>query len=160
MMRGEISLIKIIDITNPRFAEELLNVQIPAYKVEAEIINFYEIPPLKDTIDTLQRCGETFYGYYFNQELCGAISVKVEKTEMNIIRLIVHPKHFRKGIARMLLTFVESNEKGIETIVVSTGSQNTPAIKFYEKSGFLKVGETKVNEHLSLAVFKKKIAPY
>lgn len=150
-------MIKKIDITNPRFAEEVLNIQIPSYKVEAEIIDFYEIPPLKDTVETLQQCRETFFGYYISEELCGAISIKVEKDVMDIHRLIVHPKYFRKGIAKMLLDFIESQFEGIETIIVSTGSKNTPAVNFYEKNGFSKIGETRVNERLSLTAFKKKI---
>jgi GNAT superfamily N-acetyltransferase len=40
---------------------------------------------------------------------------------MDIHRLMVHPKHFRKGIAKLLLEFIESNEEDIETIIVSTG---------------------------------------
>ena len=48
------SLDKKIDITNPKLAKDVLNIQIPSYKVEAEIIDFYEIPPLKDRVDTLQ----------------------------------------------------------------------------------------------------------
>lgn len=150
-------MIKKIDITNPRFAEEVLNIQIPSYMVEAEIIDFYEIPPLKDTVETLQQCRETFFGYYISEELCGAISIKVEKDVMDIHRLIVHPKYFRKGIAKMLLDFIESQFEGIETIIVSTGSKNTPAVNFYEKNGFSKIGETRVNERLSLTAFKKKI---
>jgi hypothetical protein len=48
-------MIKKIDIPNPKLAEDVLKIQIPSYKVEAELIDFYEIPPLKDTIDTLQQ---------------------------------------------------------------------------------------------------------
>jgi ribosomal protein S18 acetylase RimI-like enzyme len=150
-------LIKKIDITNPNLAEDVLKIQIPSYLVEAELIDFYEIPPLKDTVDTLQLCGETFYGYYLNDELSGVISIKVEKGIMDIHRLMVHPKHFRKGIAKLLLEFIESIEENIETVIVSTGSKNTPAINFYEKSGFLITAETKVTERLSLTSFEKKI---
>jgi ribosomal protein S18 acetylase RimI-like enzyme len=150
-------MIKKMDITNPNLAEDVLNIQIPSYMIEAELIDFYEIPPLKDTIDTLQQCGETFYGYYLNDELCGVISLKVEKGVMDIHRLIIHPKHFRKGIAKMLLEFIESNEDDIETIIVSTASKNTPAINLYGKSGFSITEVTRVNEHLSLTSFKKKI---
>ncbi|UOK56639.1 hypothetical protein MGI18_17530 [Bacillus sp. OVS6] len=57
----------------------------------------------------------------------------------------------------MLLDFIESHIEGIETIIVSTGSKNTPAVNFYEKNGFSKIGETRVNERLSLTSFKKKI---
>ncbi|MEK5482790.1 hypothetical protein [Viridibacillus sp. FSL R5-0888] len=57
-------MIKIIDISNSKNAVDVLNIQIPSYKVEAEIIGSYDIPPLKDTVYTLQHCGETFFGYY------------------------------------------------------------------------------------------------
>jgi hypothetical protein len=33
------------------------------------MIDSVEIPPLKDTVDTLQQCEENFYGYYINGEL-------------------------------------------------------------------------------------------
>ncbi len=46
-------MIKIINIRNRKDAEDVLNVQIPSYKVEAEIIDSYEIPPLRDTVYTL-----------------------------------------------------------------------------------------------------------
>jgi len=45
-------LIKKIDITNLKFAKEVLSVQLPSYQVEAELIDFYDIPPLKDTVST------------------------------------------------------------------------------------------------------------
>jgi ribosomal protein S18 acetylase RimI-like enzyme len=150
-------MIKKMDITNPNLAEDVLNIQIPSYKIEAELIDFYEIPLLNDTIDTLQQCGETFYGYYLNNELSGVISIKADKGVIDIHRLMVHPKHFRKGIAKMLMEFIESNEDDIETIIVSTGSKNAPAINFYEKSGFSITEETRVTEHLSLTSFIKKI---
>lgn len=153
------TLIKEIDIRNRELAKEVLEVQIPSYMVEAEIIGSSDIPPLKDTIDTLQQCGETLFGYYIEEELCGAISIKVEKGEIDIHRLIVHPDHFRKGIAQRLLDFIECNiecKEEIETIKVSTGSKNNPAVSLYIKNGFHKVDEVRVNKQLSLTIFEKK----
>ncbi|NRD78500.1 hypothetical protein HPT25_14130 [Bacillus sp. BRMEA1] len=80
-------MIKRIDITNPKLAMEVLNVQIPSYKVEAALIDSDEIPPLKDTVDTLQQCGENFFGYYINEKLSGVISIKIENGVMDIHRL-------------------------------------------------------------------------
>lgn len=150
-------MIKKIDITNPKLAEEVLNIQRLSYKVEAEIIDFYELPPLKDTVEMLQHCGENFFGYYIDDELCGVISIKAEKGIIDIHRLMVHPKHFRKGIAKRLLEFIESSKEGFETLIVSTGSKNKPAVTFYLKNGFSKSGETRVTERLSLTTFKKEI---
>ena len=153
-------MIEKIDITNPKLAEEVLSVQIPSYKVEAELINFYDIPPLRDSVSALQQCGETFYGCYLDGELNGVISIKVEVGLIDIHRLMVHPQHFRKGIAKRLLDFIQSVGEGNETLIVSTGSRNAPAIYFYEKNGFIKTGETKVMEGLSITSFEKKINRY
>ena len=150
-------MIKKIDITNSKLAKEVLNIQIRSYNVEAEILDFYELPPLKDTVETLQQCEETFFGYYVNEELCGVISMKVDKGIIDIHRLMVHPKHFRKGIAKILLNFVESNIEDSKTIIVSTGSKNIPAVTFYLKNGFIQTEETRLGEHLSLTSFKKNI---
>ena len=149
-------MIKIIDISNSKNAEDVLNIQIPSYKVEAEIIGSYEIPPLKDTVYTLQHCGETFYGYYENEELCGVISIQIDDDDVDIHRLIVHPNHFRKGIAQLLLNFIETKFQ-IETIKVATGSKNIPAVSFYKKNGFRNIKEVIVNEQLSLTFFEKKL---
>lgn len=149
-------MIKIIDISNRKNAEDVLNIQIPSYKVEAEIIGSYEIPPLKDTVHTLQHCGETFFGYYENEKLCGIISIKVDDDEVDIHRLIVHPKHFRRGIAQLLLNFIETKFE-VETIKVATGSKNTPAVNFYKKNGFQNIKRIIVNEQLSLTFFEKKL---
>ncbi|GGN55645.1 hypothetical protein GCM10007971_14640 [Oceanobacillus indicireducens] len=88
-------MIKKIDITNPEVSQEVLNIQIPSYNVEAKIIDFYDIPPLKDTVQSLQQCGETFFGHYLNKELCGVFSIKTDGRIIDIHRLMVHPKHFR-----------------------------------------------------------------
>ena len=151
-------MIKKIDITNPKVSKEVLNIQISSYKVEAEIIDFYDIPPLKDTVQSLQQCGETFFGYYLNKEICGVISIKTVGKIIDVHRLMVHPKHFRKGIAQRLLNFIEGQMmEDFEVIVVSTGTKNAPAVAFYLKNGFIKTEETRITERLSLTSFKKKL---
>ena len=149
-------MIKIIDISDRKNAEDVLNIQIPSYKVEAEIIGSYELPPLKDTVHTLRHCGETFFGYYENEKLCGVISIKVDNDEVDIHRLIVNPNQFRKGIAQLLLNFIETKFEA-KTIKVATGSKNTPAISFYKKNGFQNIKEVILNEQLSLTFFEKKL---
>lgn len=149
-------MIKKIDIRNIKCAADVLNIQIPSYKVEAEIIGTYDIPPLKDTVYTLQHCGENFFGYYENGNLYGAVSIKVDDVVVDIHRLIVHPNQFRKGIAQLLLNFIETKFQ-VETIKVATGSKNTPAVSFYKKNGFQNINEVLVNEQLSLTFFEKKL---
>ncbi|WP_369821945.1 GNAT family N-acetyltransferase [Sporosarcina sp. P33] len=88
-----------LDINANNCAEDVLAVQLPSYLAEAELIGCFDLPPLQDTVHSLQQSGETFYGYYTNGELCGVISIQTDGEVMEIQRLIVHPAHFRKGIA-------------------------------------------------------------
>ncbi|MGO4184811.1 GNAT family N-acetyltransferase [Paenibacillus sp. TAF43_2] len=148
-------MIRKIDITDAAIAKEVLRIQLPSYRVEAELIDFYEIPPLKDTVDTLRNCGEIFYGYYINNELCGAIAIMIDNNIIDIHRLIIHPDHFRKGIAKQLLQHIESVGVSGNVIVVSTGSKNAPAVNLYKQSGYVETGFIEVEERLSLTSFQK-----
>lgn len=147
------SIVK-VNITGRKAAEEVLNLQITAYKIEAEIIGYPDIPPLRETIDKLQESRETFFGFYENDELCGVISFKREEDVIDIHRLFVHPGHFRKGIAQRLLNFIQKQD-GITALKVSTGSKNEPAITFYSRNGFEKVKKVVINKELSITFFEK-----
>ncbi|MDQ0232648.1 ribosomal protein S18 acetylase RimI-like enzyme [Metabacillus malikii] len=148
-------MIKEINISNRENAEKVLAIQLPSYKVEAEIIGFDDIPPLKDTVSTLQQCGESFFGYFSDEELCGFISFKKDDNIIDIHRLVVHPNYFKKGIAQELFDFLEGHVDS-SLVKVATGSKNTPAVRFYLKNGFVVVREVTVNERLSLSFFEKR----
>lgn len=147
--------IKRIDVSQTATAAEVLRVQLAAYQVEAELIGFAELPPLKETIKELQQSEETFYGFYDNGQLSGVVSLIIEDKVMDIYRLFVHPEQFRKGIARKLLIFIQDSEKGFEEIIVSTAAGNQPAIHFYTKSGFSIISEVKTVEGLAIKQFSK-----
>lgn len=68
-MESRGSQIRSLNVRDKEVAEIILKLQIPAYMVEAKLINFYDIPPLKDTVETLQKCGEKFFGYFEENEL-------------------------------------------------------------------------------------------
>lgn len=46
-------MIKEIDMSNHKLAKEIFDIQIPSYLVEAEIIGMYDIPPLRDTVESI-----------------------------------------------------------------------------------------------------------
>ncbi|KON87762.1 GCN5 family acetyltransferase [Sporosarcina globispora] len=147
-------MIKEIDIKDRKAAEQVLSVQLPAYKIEAEIIGCADLPPLKDTVAALQITGETFFGYFIDEKLCGAISFKEENGVFDIHRLIVHPEHFRKGIAQKLLNYIELRPM-LEKMIVTTGSKNTPAVAFYLKNGFIELEKIEINGSLTITAFEK-----
>ena len=150
-------MIKKIDIKNPDIAKEVLSIQLPAYQIEAKLIGFDEIPNLKDTVEALQQCGETFYGYYMNGNLCGIISFVITSFVLDIHRLFVDPRYFRKGIAKQLLDHILCVETGFDTVIVKTGNKNIPALLFYKKYGFDQEEDLVINEQLSMTQFSMKV---
>jgi GNAT superfamily N-acetyltransferase len=146
-----------IDITLPSLAKEVLTLQYESYQVEAGIIGYEELPPLRDNVRSLQNCDEIFFGFYKKDQLCGAVSYKFEKSIVDIHRMMVHPRHFRKGISKSLLNHLEQECKGMGAMVVSTGSKNTPAIQLYKNAGFKQIAEKEITEGLQITTFKKML---
>jgi 8-oxo-dGTP pyrophosphatase MutT (NUDIX family)/ribosomal protein S18 acetylase RimI-like enzyme len=134
---------------------EVLDLQRRSYKIEADLIGTDEIPPLKETFEQLQNCGETFIGCYIEGRLAGAVSFKKEGEVIDIHRMMIHPDFFRRGIANKLISELE--QIGYSEMTVSTGAANTPAVKLYEKLGFDRQNNSVVGNGLVLAHFKKVI---
>lgn len=150
-------MIRKIDLKNREEVFFLLDLQSMSYVVEARLIGFHDIPPLHDTIHTLQQCEETFYGYFIERQLVGALSFKRKGDMAEICRLMVHPDHFRRGIASSLLLFLERSGDGIRQLTVMTGAKNEPAVKLYKKLGFAEVEKNDVVPGVPMIVFNKNV---
>jgi ribosomal protein S18 acetylase RimI-like enzyme len=139
-------MIREIDIAAGEWAEAVLRLQLRSYAVEAQLIGFAGLPPLQDTVATLQQCGERFYGYIKQGQLAGAISYERMKKTVHICRLMVDPGFFRQGIASALIEFVCHQERNANEIIVMTGSANIPALRLYERQGFREVEQMRMPE--------------
>ena len=82
------------------------------------------------------NCDEEFYGYHIDDAIAGIMSYKIIEKVLDIYRLAIHPKYFRRGIAGKLIKFSETIDESIKKIVVYTGKKNKPAIKLYLLNGF------------------------
>ncbi|MED1204640.1 GNAT family N-acetyltransferase [Heyndrickxia acidicola] len=146
-------MIKILDITDVEAAESVLRIQLPAYNIEAKLLNFYDIPPLHETVNSLLESRETFFGFYQEDELAGVISISFEDNHLVICRLIVHPLHFRKGIGSALLQHVVDSYPEASCFKVSTGEKNEPAVRLYHSFGFQKTGKSEIAPDVYISHF-------
>ncbi|WHY27205.1 GNAT family N-acetyltransferase [Bacillus wiedmannii] len=144
-----------LNATSYEVAATILQVQIPAYKIEANYLNSTAIPRLYDTVNDIQNCGETFYGYFSENKLVGFISFIQDEQLIDIHRLIVSPDFFQKGIATKLLIYIFNMFPSSTTYIVQTGKANTPAIALYKKHGFLEVTDIKITDRMILTQLKK-----
>ncbi|GIX59035.1 N-acetyltransferase [Bacillus paranthracis] len=141
--------------TSHNTATSILNIQIPAYEIEAKYINSTAIPRLYDTVADIQSCDEIFYGYFYEDTLAGFISFKIDEEEVDIHRLVVSPDHFHKGIATKLLLYVFDMFSPSKTYIVQTGKGNTPALSLYKKHGFIEVKEIILPDGVVLTSLEK-----
>lgn len=139
-------MIILLNHRNETTANDIIGVQLPAYRVEAALIEFDGIPALQDTTESLMTSNETFVGCLEEKtgRLAGVISYEIGDEEVDICRLVVHPDYFRRGIATRLLQYVLQHAAVGRVTVVSTGSRNEPAIALYKRHGFNKVGSVEV----------------
>lgn len=113
---------------------ELLAVQLDAYRVEAALIGSSAIPALRDTLDSLVAAGLSWSGVRDGAGLLGAVGIAVRADAVDIDRLVVAPRAFRRGVGTALVRHVLAHAD--RDVTVSTGQANTPARALYERCGF------------------------
>lgn len=138
-------------------AAEILALQIPAYKVEASLIGFNDIPYVHETVEIIKASDETFIGFLTEGELCGFLSYKDENGAVCIHRLAVHPGHFHEGIASKLITYFLQEESAGRTARVTTGEKNKPARNLYKKFGFVELHVFSPEPGVELVLLEKRI---
>jgi GNAT superfamily N-acetyltransferase len=145
-----------LDLTHQ--AATLLEVQRAAYRLEAELIGFADIPPLHETLDELRASAEIFYGYWIGAALGGAISYQLSADHtLDIHRLVVNPAYLRRGIGRALVQALPTLEPTALCLIVATGALNTPARRLYEQAGFVLVREWEAQAGLCLVAYRKTL---
>lgn len=149
-------MIKALDNKNNEVAEQIIKLQKASYIVEAELIDFMQIPPLLELVEDILNSKETYYGYFIGQDLGGMISYIIEKGVLDICKVAVHPDFFKRGIATQLIRFVEQTED-INRIIVSTGLKNEPAVKLYTTLGFVETHVFEVEQGVHIINFDKKM---
>jgi ribosomal protein S18 acetylase RimI-like enzyme len=153
-------MISTVDHHDPVIAEQIYQLQQAAYKVERDLIAYQDFPPLRVTVSDIQQEPDTFLGYWEAGELAGVLSFTVTPTLVDIGRLIVHPAHFRQGIASRLLRSVERYATAGRQLTVSTAEKNSPAVSLYEKHGYQGTQRTTLPDGLVLVRFFKTLQRY
>ncbi|MRH43769.1 GNAT family N-acetyltransferase [Aquibacillus halophilus] len=137
-------------------AKLILEIQLPAYQLEADLINFSGIPALRDTVQTIMDSDETFMGFEKAGELLGVVSYIQHSGYVEICRLIVKPSNFGLGVGQSMVRYVLDSVKPGERVIVSTGTKNYPAKNLYNKLGFKETEEKKVSPGFTITSFKKE----
>ena len=125
-----------LENSNEIVANSIHTVFQRSYKIEAQVINVLDFPPLSRSVKNIINAKTDFYGFSDNNYLAAVIEIKIDEKQLDIHSLTVDPKYFRKGIADQLINYVLKTFN-ITIAIVETAVENTPAINLYEKHGFL-----------------------
>ncbi len=107
-----------------------------AYRVEADLLQLEDFPPLRRTIADIQASGSEFIGFVVNGQIQGVVELEHEGGMcINIASLVVAPAVFRQGIGAALIAHV-LDAYPANLLTVSTALKNVPAVRLYEKFGF------------------------
>jgi len=91
----------------------------------------------------------TFYLALENNETIGlAQTIQQDANTVELDRIIIFPKHTRKGIGTQLLhqVLIDQEQKGVNTVIVNTGKEEIQARRFYEKNGFKQIKEATIED--------------
>jgi ribosomal protein S18 acetylase RimI-like enzyme len=146
-----------LDLSDLETATALLELQRRAYRVEADLIGSDGIPPLHETLEELQSCGETFLGAFDGDRMTGAVSWRFGDRTIDIHRLVVDPDGFRRGTGSALVRAALAAEPEAERAIVQTGAANAPARTLYLREGFERVDEIDVGGGLRVARFARRL---
>jgi ribosomal protein S18 acetylase RimI-like enzyme len=147
-----------LDLADDALAAALVALQRAAYRVEAELIGFADLPPLRDDVASLRRSGETFLGAYDGPALAGVVSYRIDRDVLDIHRLVVDPARFRRGVGRRLLAAAEARAPRPGTVVVSTATANAPARALYQAAGYRETGRRTIAAGVFLTTLAKRLA--
>ena len=106
-----------------------------SYAIESKLLDVKDFPPLKRSINDLQKSNTSFFGFWKDECLAAVIEIEKFETSIDICSLIVDPVYFRQGIATKLLRFARKYFNS-ETITVETALANKAAISLYKNFGF------------------------
>lgn len=133
----------------------LLKIQQRAYAAEAVLIGDDRIPGLRESIEELRAAGlDWLVADDDDTGLVGALAFRLDGETVDIDRLVVDPDHHRRGIGRAL---VVAAIRLAGRAVVSTGRDNLPARRLYERLEFRHAGDREVLERLWVSDY---IRPY
>lgn len=138
-------------------AKQLIELQQQSYRIEANLINYPNIPPLNETVADLLREPKTWLTASSDNHIIGAIAIETRADHWLLNKVIVSPRFFRRGVGRMLIQKVK--EETSVPLYVTTASHNTPAVKLYESEGFTQFKHERTTDGLLLRTFVYRKEP-
>jgi len=146
-----------VRVAEPQDASAILALQKVAYQSEARLYNDWSIPPLVQTLESLETEFEThtILKAVIGDRIVGSVRSRARDGECVIGRLIVDPRCQGQGIGSALLRAIEANASSAKKYSLFTGSKSEANIRLYQRHGY-SIVRTEVLSPAVLLVFLEK----
>jgi GNAT superfamily N-acetyltransferase len=127
-----------ISLAAPEDLEEILALQLLAFRKEGELYNDFSIPPLTQTLDQIRADfpRKLFLKATIAGRLIGSVRGSQHGANCLVERLMVHPDHRRQGIGAALLHALEDRFPTARRFELFTGHKSEDNIRLYQKLGY------------------------
>jgi ribosomal protein S18 acetylase RimI-like enzyme len=149
----------IIEKANKDDLRDILALQKLAYKSEAELYDDHSIPPLTQTIESIEGdfSSHLFLKATISERIIGSVRAYMNHSTCYVGRLIVHPDLQNQGIGGKLLKAIECHFSGAKRFELFTGHRSKRNIHLYEKNGYREFRREQASKNI-IMVFMEKIA--
>lgn len=137
---------------------QILDLQYLAYQSEAEYLNNYNIPPLKQTLDELEEEFENkiiLKAISDENKIIGSVRGNLQDNTVYIGKLMVHPDYRNIGLGSKLLLEIE-NYFPKSRYELFTSTQSAHNIRLYEEVGYVAFDQRKVDDKLTFVYLEKQ----
>lgn len=150
----------LIEMATARDLDEILALQRLAFQGEAERYNDHTLPPLTQTLEQLRVDFErqTLLKASTDGIIVGSVRGHAENGTCHVGRLVVHPDYQKRGIATRLMAEIEEAFAGAERFELFTGDRSEPALRLYDKLGYVEFERRALDTHT--LVFLEKHCPW
>lgn len=136
---------------------EILQLQYLAYQSEAKLLNNFDIPPLKQTLQEIQKeydNGTILKVLDDHDKIIGSVRGYIENSTLYIGKLFVHPLCQGKGIGKKLLQEIERICPHTRCELF-TSSKSTNNLRLYEQKGYKIFKVQEISPELTLIHLQK-----
>jgi ribosomal protein S18 acetylase RimI-like enzyme len=139
-------------------AEELLALQKLAYRSEAEIYNDFRLPPLIQTLESMEEDfkNQLFLKTLLDGRIIGSVRAYSKEGTCYIGRLIVHPDFQNRGIGTRLMNDIERIFNGCKRFELFTGDKSERNLRLYQKLGYRIFKTSKITNQTNIVSLEKK----
>jgi ribosomal protein S18 acetylase RimI-like enzyme len=139
-------------------AEEILFLQKLAYQSEVEIYNDFNIPPLVQSLESIQKdlADQFFLKVIMDGRIIGSVRAYAKEDTCYIGRLIVHPEFQNQGIGTKLMYEIEKIFNHCKRFELFTGDKSERNLYLYQKLGYQIYKKANITDQTTIVYLEKK----